>query len=344
MRQVGVTVAVAGASGFAGGELLRLLLGHPEVELGGLIAGTSAGRRVTDVHPHLVPLAGRTFSALEQVRSSGALDADVVFLAMPHGASAAVAAGLPSSTRVIDLGADHRLTDATDWARGYGGDYAGSWLYGLPELPGTRPQLAGASRVAAPGCYPTATILGLAPLLSAGLIEADDLVVVAASGTSGAGRAPKEHLLGSEVMGDLWAYKVGGHQHRYEIAQALGVASLSFTPVLAPLPRGLLATSTGRLTDRATTSAELRAVMEDAYSAEPFVHLLAEGTWPHAAAVLGSNVCQLQVVADEETGRAVVVSVIDNLGKGAAGQAVQCMNLMLGIAESTGLSVCGIAP
>jgi N-acetyl-gamma-glutamyl-phosphate reductase len=167
---------------------------------------------------------------------------------------------------------------------------------------------------------------------------------VAASGTSGAGRAPKEYLLGSEVMGDLWAYKVGGHQHRYEIAQALGVGSLSFTPVLSPLSRGLLATSTGRLTDRATTTAELRAVMEDAYSDEPFVHLLPEGTWPHAAAVLGSNACQLQVVADEETGRAAVVSVIDNLGKGAAGQALQCMNLMLSIAESTGLSVCGIAP
>jgi N-acetyl-gamma-glutamyl-phosphate reductase len=344
MREVGVTVAVAGASGYAGGELLRLLLGHPEVELGGLVAGSSAGRRVTDVHPHLVPLAERTFSALDEAQTSGALDADVVFLAMPHGASAAVAASLPASTKVIDLGADHRLTSPTDWAKGYGGDYAGSWLYGLPELPGTRPQLAEASRVAAPGCYPTATILGLSPLVRAGLVEADDLVVVAASGTSGAGRAPKEHLLGSEVMGDLWAYKVGGHQHRYEIAQALGVASLSFTPVLAPLPRGLLATSTGRLTDRATTTAQLRAVIEAAYSDEPFVHLLPEGTWPHAAAVLGSNACQLQVVADEETGRAAVVSVIDNLGKGAAGQAVQCMNLMLGVAETTGLSVCGIAP
>jgi N-acetyl-gamma-glutamyl-phosphate reductase len=344
MRQVGVTVAVAGASGYAGGELLRLLLGHPEVELSGLVASSSAGRRVTDVHPHLLPLAGRTFSTLDEAQASGGLDADVVFLAMPHGASAAVAASLPASTRVVDLGADHRLTNPDDWAKGYGGDYAGSWLYGLPELPDTREQLAGASRVAAPGCYPTATILGLSPLVRAGLVEPDDLVVVAASGTSGAGRAPKEHLLGSEVMGDLWAYKVGEHQHRYEIAQALGVSSLSFTPVLAPLPRGLLATSTGRLINRATTTAELRAAFEGAYADEPFVHLLPEGSWPHAAAVLGSNACQLQVTVDEQTGRAAVVSVIDNLGKGAAGQAVQCMNLMLGIPETAGLSICGIAP
>jgi N-acetyl-gamma-glutamyl-phosphate reductase len=321
-----------------------LLLGHPEVELGGLVAGSSAGRRVTGLHPHLMPLADRTFAALDEAHASGALEADVVFLALPHGASAAVAAKLPASTKVIDLGADHRLTSEADWAKGYGGDYAGSWLYGLPELPGTREQLVGASRVAAPGCYPTATILGLAPLVRAGLIEPDDLVVVAASGTSGAGRAPKEHLVGSQVMGDLWAYKVGGHQHRYEIAQALGVASLSFTPVLAPLPRGLLASSTGRLTSRTTSTDDLRAVMEEAYAVEPFVHLLPEGTWPHAAAVLGSNACQLQVIADDETGRAAVVSVIDNLGKGAAGQALQCMNLMLGIPETTGLSICGIAP
>jgi N-acetyl-gamma-glutamyl-phosphate reductase len=339
MRRVGVTVAVAGASGYAGGELLRLLLGHPEVELGLLAAGSSAGRPVTDVHPHLIPLAGRTFAA-----SDVALDADVVFLALPHGASAAVAASLPASARVIDLGADHRLSDPADWAAGYGGDYAGSWPYGLPELPGAREQIRTATRVAAPGCYPTATILGLAPLISAGLVQPDDVVVVAASGTSGAGRAAKEHLMGSQVMGDLWAYKVGGHQHRYEIAQALGIPSLSFTPVLSPLPRGLLATCTARLADPKTSTDELRVALETAYGAEPFVHLLAPDVWPHAAAVNGSNACQLQVTADPATGRAVVVSAIDNLGKGAAGQAVQCMNVMLGLPETTGLSACGVAP
>jgi N-acetyl-gamma-glutamyl-phosphate reductase len=339
MRRVGVTVAVAGASGYAGGELLRLLLGHPEVELGALAAGSSAGRPVTDVHPHLLPLSGRRFGA-----SGAPLDADVVFLALPHGASAAVAAALPAAARVIDLGADHRLTDPADWAAGYGGAYAGSWPYGLPELPGAREQLRGATRVAAPGCYPTATILGLAPLIAEGLVARDDIVVVAASGTSGAGRAPKEHLMGSQVMGDLWAYKVGGHQHRYEIAQALGIASLSFTPVLAPLPRGLLATCTARLLDPTTSTAQLRSAFEKAYGDEAFVHLLPEDAWPHAAAVNGSNACQLQVTADPSTGRAAVVSVIDNLGKGAAGQAVQCMNLMLGLPETTGLSACGVAP
>jgi N-acetyl-gamma-glutamyl-phosphate reductase len=321
-----------------------LLLGHPEVELGALVAGSSAGRRITDVHPHLLPLAGRTFDAMDESLARGSLAGDVVLLALPHGASAGIAGSLPAGTKVIDLGADHRLTSAADWERGYGGEYAGSWPYGLPELPGARALLRGASRVAAPGCYPTATILGLAPLIHEGLVEADDIVVVAASGTSGAGRTTKEHLLGSEVMGDLWAYKVGGHQHRYEIAQALGVSSLSFTPVLAPLPRGLLSTCTARLVDRSTTTGQLRAAFERAYGSEPFVHLLPEGSWPHAAAVNGSNACQLQVTADPETGRAAVVSVIDNLGKGAAGQAVQCMNLMLGLSEATGLSVCGVAP
>jgi N-acetyl-gamma-glutamyl-phosphate reductase len=319
--------------------LLRLLLGHPEVELGQLAAGSSAGRAVTDVHPHLIPLAGRRFAAAD-----AALEADVVFLALPHGASAAVAAALPASTRVIDLGADFRLTDPAAWAAGYGGEYAGSWPYGLPELPGAREQIRNATRVAAPGCYPTATILGLAPLIAAGLAERDDIVVVAASGTSGAGRAAKEHLMGSQVMGDLWAYKVGGHQHRYEIAQALGIASLSFTPVLSPLPRGLLATCTARLAEPTISVEQLRAAFENAYASEPFVHLLAPDAWPHAASVNGSNACQLQVTADPATGRAVVVSAIDNLGKGAAGQAVQCMNLMLGLPETTALSACGVAP
>jgi N-acetyl-gamma-glutamyl-phosphate reductase len=339
MRRVGVTVAVAGASGYAGGELLRLLLGHPEVELGALVAGSSAGRPVTDVHPHLLPLSGRVFDAV-----GASLDADVVFLALPHGASAAVADLLPASARVIDLGADHRLTSPADWAAGYGGPYSESWPYGLPELAGAREQVVSATRVAAPGCYPTATILGLAPLIAAGLIAPDDIVVVAASGTSGAGRAPKDHLMGSQVMGDLWAYKVGGHQHRYEIAQALGISSLSFTPVLAPMPRGLLATCTARLVDPKVSTAQLREALDNAYGDEAFVHLLAEDAWPHAAAVNGSNACQLQVTADPATGRAVVVSAIDNLGKGAAGQALQCMNLMLGLPETTGLSACGVAP
>ncbi len=344
MRRVGVTVAVAGASGYAGGELLRLLLGHPEVELGALSAASSAGRRVTDVHPHLVPLMERRFVDLDGALADGSLAADVVFLALPHGASARVSEALPRTTRVIDLGADHRLLSADDWEKGYGGEFAEPWPYGLPELPGARQLIASSTRVAAPGCYPTATILGLRPLIDAGLVERDDIVVVAASGTSGAGRAPKEHLLGSEVMGDLWAYKVGDHQHRYEIAQALEIGSLSFIPVLAPLPRGILSTCTARLAQPSVTTAELREALLAVYASEPFVHVLPEGQWPRAAAVSGSNSAHLQVAADPASGRAAVVGAIDNLGKGAAGQAVQCMNLMLGLPETTALPVCGIAP
>ncbi len=344
MRTVGITVAVAGASGYAGGELLRLLIGHPEVELTTLAAGSSAGRPVTDVHPHLLPLADRSFAALDAALEEGSLQADVTFLALPHGASGRVAAALPDGNRIIDLGADYRLRSADDWAQGYGGEHAGCWPYGLPELPGARGTLQASSRIAAPGCYPTATILGLSPLVDQQLVDPHDIVVVAASGTSGAGRTPKEHLLGSEVMSDLSAYKVGGHQHRYEMSQALGIRTLSFTPVLAPLPRGLLSTCTASLADPATSVAQLRSAFERAYADEPFVRLLPEGRWPHTAAVLGSNACQLQVTVDEQAGRAVVVSAIDNLGKGAAGQAIQCMNLMLGIPETTGLSTCGVAP
>ena len=336
---MGTTVAVAGASGYAGGELLRLLAGHPHLEIGDIVGGpSSTGQQLGDVHPQLPMLAERM---LADVATLAETTADLVFLALPHGASAAIAAQLPHGVRVVDLGADHRLTDPAAWEKAYGGPHAGSWPYGLPELPGARENIAGAQRVAVPGCYPTAVTLGLRPLLDAGLVERQDVVVVAASGTSGAGRSPKTSLLGSEVMGDMSAYKVGRHQHVYEMTQALGLDALSFTPVLAPLPRGMLATITAR------TSADegaLRGALRAAYDAEPFVHLLAEGRWPHAAAVNGSNAAQLQVTLDEDAGRAVVVSVIDNLGKGAAGQAVQCANLMLGLDETAGLTAIGVAP
>lgn len=345
---MGYRAAVAGASGYAGGELVRLLLGHPGIELGLLAAGSGAGRPVTDVHPQLPMLADRTFCTLDELAALGDGGADVVFLALPHGQSAAVAAALGSGPVVVDLGADHRLRDPAAWDRAYGGPHAGSWPYGLPELPGTRERLAGARQVAVPGCYPTATSLGLAPLLARGLVEPADLVVVAASGTSGAGRSAKVELVGAEVMADLHAYKVGTHQHRPEIVQTLTDAAgapvtLSFTPVLAPMPRGILATCTARLRPGVGT-AELRAALHDAYADEPFVHLLTEGRWPHTAATLGSNACQLQVAADPDAGRAVVVGAIDNLGKGAAGQALQCANLALGLPETAGLSAAGVAP
>jgi N-acetyl-gamma-glutamyl-phosphate reductase len=338
---MGMTAAVAGASGYAGGELVRLLLAHPDLEVGPLAAGTSAGRPVTDLHPQLPALADRTFVATDAATLA---EADVVFLALPHGESALLAAQLPAGLPVVDLGADHRLGDAGQWERFYGGTHAGQWPYGLPEL--FRADLAGATRIANPGCYPTAVALALAPLLQAGLVEAQDMVVVAASGTSGAGRAAKANLLGSEVMGDLSAYKVGGHQHTPEIRQTLGRVAgsdvtLSFTPVLAPMPRGILATCTARTT---ATEDELRAALQAQYADEPFVHVLPAGRWPHTAATAGSNACQLQVTVDVDAGRAVVVSAIDNLVKGAAGQAVQCANLALGLAETAGLTANGVAP
>jgi N-acetyl-gamma-glutamyl-phosphate reductase len=338
---MGARAAVVGASGYAGGELLRLLLGHPEVSLGPLVAAGSAGRSVIELHPHLTELADRTFVPPDD---ASALDADVIFLALPHGRSAAVAGTIPPDALVVDLGADHRLTDPGAWARWYGGEPAGSWVYGLPELPGARAAIAGAKRIANPGCYPTAVILALAPLLAAGLVDPSGIVVVAASGTTGAGRKLTDALAASRVMGDVSAYKVGGaHQHTPEIAQGLGIPTLSFTPVLVPMPRGILATCTAPLQPSADTAA-LRTALENTYEKESFVHVLPEGQWPHTAATVGSNAVHLQAVADPDAGRAVVVAAIDNLGKGAAGQAIQNANLALGLPESTGLPLTGVGP
>lgn len=333
---MGIRVAVAGASGYAGGELLRLVAGHPEFDLVAATAHAQAGQPVTAVHPQLVGLD----LVLGATDPAALADADLVFLALPHGQSAALAADLPETVKVVDLGADHRLHDADAWARYYGGPHAGAWTYGLPELPGQRAAIAAATRVANTGCYAVATTLALAPLIAAGAVHPTDVVVVAASGTSGAGRAAKAHLLGSEVMGDLSPYKVGAHQHVPEIKQATGATSLSFTPVLAPMPRGILAT----VTAVPTGDADPREVLTQAYAEAPFVHVLPEGAWPHTAATAGSNSCHLQAGVDVDSGRVIVVSAIDNLGKGAAGQAVQNANLMLGLPETTGLSTFGVAP
>jgi len=341
---VGVRVAVAGASGYAGGELLRLLAGHPELDLVTATAHAQAGAPLHAVHPHLLDLDLRlsdlTLSPTDAETLAGA---DLVFLALPHGESAALATQLPASVAVVDLGADHRLRDAAAWAAYYGGTHAGAWTYGLPELPGQRARIAASARVAATGCYAVATSLALAPLIASGLASAEDVVVVAASGTSGAGRGLKANLLATEVMGGVSAYKVGTHQHVPEIKQATGATSLSFTPYLAPMPRGILATVTARPT--AGTSADaVREVLLDVYSDEPFVRVLPDGVWPRTAATLGSNACHLQATVDGDSGRIIVVSAIDNLGKGAAGQAVQCANLMLGLPEATGLTGIGVAP
>lgn len=343
---MGMTAAVVGASGYAGGELLRLLAAHPDLDVGAVAAASNAGRPLSQLHPHLRTLSDLVLSGPDDPSLAAA---DVVFLALPHGESAAAAAGLPDNVLVVDLGADFRLRRAQDWTRFYGGTHAGTWPYGLPELPGAREQVAGARRIANPGCYATAITLAFAPLLAAGTIEPADLVVTAASGTSGAGRSPKPNLLGTEVMGDLSSYKVGGaHQHLAEIRQSLtGVAgadvTMSFTPVLAPMPRGILASCSARLAPGVDTET-LRAVLREAYDGEPFVHVLASNEWPHTAATLGSNSCHLQVVADPDAGRAVVVAALDNLGKGAAGQAIQNANIALGLPETTGLPVDGVAP
>jgi N-acetyl-gamma-glutamyl-phosphate reductase len=337
---MGVRVAVVGASGYAGGEVLRLVAGHPEFELVAATAHSQAGSPVESVHPHLIGL-GLTFQETEPEKLT---DADLVFLALPHGESAAVAAALPPHVKVVDLGADHRLRDPAAWQAYYGGEHAGTWTYGLPELPGQRSAIAQATRVAATGCYAVATVLALAPLIASGLVSPEDVVVVAASGTTGAGRSLKAHLLGSEVMSDLSGYKVGAHQHTPEIKQGSGARSLSFTPVLAPMPRGILATVTARPSTSDVTADQARAVLEHAYAGEPFVRVLPAGVWPRTKATLGSNACHLQATVDRDSGRVLVQSAIDNLGKGAAGQAVQCANIMLGLPETAGLTVIGAHP
>lgn len=344
---MGIQVGVAGASGYAGGELLRLIGGHPSLDLGPVAAAASAGAPVTQAHPHLPGLAARSFGVLDPGLLAAA---DLVFLALPHEQSAEVAAALPTGLPVVDLSASFRLGDPRAWASYYTGSHAGRWAYGLPELPGARDRIRAAHRVAAPGCYATAVILALAPLLAAGLVHPTDIVIVAASGTSGAGRTPSAGLLAAEVMGAMSAYQAGGaHRHTPEIEQALSEAAgvapvVSFTPSLAPMPRGILAVCTARLGDGAATAAVLREALAGAYHGEPFVHLLPEGCWPTTAATTGSNAVHLQAAADRHAGRAVVVAALDNLGKGAAGQAVQAANLMLGLPETAGLTAHGIAP
>ena len=400
---MGARVAVAGASGYAGGELLRLLAAHPDLELGAVTADSSAGKAIGEVHPHLAGINALADRVLQPHGEASLAACDLVFLALPAGQSAALAATLPDSVKAVDLGPDFRLSDPDAWTRHYGSVHAGRWVTGLPELPGAREQIRTAGRVAAPGCYATAAILALVPLVAAGLVRPDDIVIVAASGTSGAGRSLRADLLGSEVMGSVSAYAAGGaHRHTPEIEQAVreaasasetgpsdarpGQASatqgsatqasatqaspdravsrepgpdrgpepgseapgpsvcVSFTPLLAPMPRGILATCTARLSSPGSGTSELRAALTAAYAAEPFACVLPEGRWPATASVAGSNGAQLQVAADSRAGRAVIVSAIDNLGKGAAGQAIQDANLMLGLPETAGLTASGIAP
>ncbi|HEV2780514.1 MAG TPA: N-acetyl-gamma-glutamyl-phosphate reductase [Actinophytocola sp.] len=341
-------IALVGASGYVGGELLRLLLAHPDVEITTLTAGESAGTTVAEHHPHLLPLADRVIEETEVARLIGH---DVVFLALPHGQSAPIAKALQEQDPravLIDCGADFRLADAEAWRHWYKSEHPGVWPYGLPELPGQRDRLRRSRTFAIPGCYPTAVALALVPAFGAGLVT-DEAVIVAFSGTSGAGKSPLPHLLGSEVMGAASPYAVGVHRHTPEIAQSLetacgGPVRVSITPVLAPMPRGILAVCTAPFAGPALEDAELRKVYAAAYDTEPFVHLLPAGIWPTTSSTLGANTAHLQVVADGHSGRLVAIAAIDNLTKGTAGSAIQCMNLALGIPEGTGLPLTGVAP
>jgi N-acetyl-gamma-glutamyl-phosphate reductase len=337
---MGYRVAIAGASGYAGAELLRLVSVHPDLDVVAVTAHGNAGQRVGDVHPNLRSVAALSYAET----TAGALaGADLVFLALPHGASGTLAPQLAPGQRIVDLGSDHRLTDAAAHERYYGGEYHPAWTYGLPELPGQRERIATSARVANTGCHAVAAILAAAPLVAAGVASADDVVVVSASGTSGAGRAALAHLLGSEVMGDVSAYKVGTHRHVPEIKQAAGLTAVTMTPVLAPMPRGILASVSLR-SNGAISSDQARDVLNAAYDGAPFVHVLPAGQQPHTAATSGSNSAHLQVVVDLDSGRLIVTSAVDNLGKGAAGQALQNANIMLGLPETAGLSADGIAP
>lgn len=340
-----ISVAVVGASGYVGGELLRTLLGHPDVTIGALTASSNAGSTVGEHHRHLASLADRVLVATEPEQVHGH---DVVFLALPHGASAEIAEQLSDDTLVIDCGADFRLESADDWETFYGGEHAGHWPYGLPELPGQRQALVGTKRIAVPGCFPTVTTLTALPALAGGLI-APDLTVVAPTGTSGAGRKLASNFLASEVMGQASAYGVGGvHRHTPEIEQNLQAStgtrpSVSFTPILAPMARGILATVVAPMLDGVSGS-DVRKAYVRAYADEPFVHVMPDGVWPETKSVLGANTVQIQATVDTRAHKLVAIGAMDNLAKGTAGGAVQSMNLALGLAETTGLTTVGVAP
>ncbi|RNE62532.1 N-acetyl-gamma-glutamyl-phosphate reductase [Cryobacterium tepidiphilum] len=347
---MGFSVAVAGASGYAGGELLRLIAAHPDLEVRTVTAHSNSGQRLIDVQPHLRSLS---HLSLVDTTAENLAGHDVVFLALPHGASGELAAQLSDDTLVVDCGADHRIESGDDWAAFYGGEHHGAWVYGVPELPvlggRQRERIAHVRRIAAPGCNASTVALALAPGIRGNVIEERDLVAVLAVGPSGAGKSLKLPNLASEVLGSANPYAVGGvHRHIPEILQSLRWAgattpSISFTPVIVPMSRGILATVTARAAP-GVSAADVRAAWERAYANEPFVQLLPEGHFPRTADVLGANTCLIGLAVDEAAGRVVVIAAVDNLVKGTAGAAIQSANLALGLPETTGLSMNGVAP
>ncbi|MCR2785975.1 MULTISPECIES: N-acetyl-gamma-glutamyl-phosphate reductase [unclassified Microbacterium] len=353
------SVAVSGASGYAGGEILRLLAAHPDIEIRTVTAHSNAGQPLIDHQPHLRSLA---HLQLQDTTAEVLRGHDIVFLALPHGQSGQYTDALADTPLVIDAGADHRLTSADAWEQFYGGHFHESWTYGVPELPiaggKQRDRLVGATRIAAPGCNASTVSLSLAPGVAAGVIEPGDIVTVLAVGPSGAGKSLKPNLLAAEVLGTANPYAVGGsHRHIPEIRQALAEAAskqtdsagraaaigISFTPVIVPMSRGILATSTAPIAAGAT-DADIRRAWEDAYRDETFVQLLPEGRFPRTADVLGANTALMGLAIDRAANRVVVVTAVDNLVKGTAGAAIQSMNIALGLNEAAGLTVNGVAP
>ena len=335
-------IGVVGASGYAGGELLRLLAFHPHFEVSAITAHSNAGELITSVHPQLQSYAGKSFSAFSPADFAAC---DLIFLALPHGESAKVIAQLPKSAKIVDLGADYRLESTDQWSKYYGGDHAGAWTYGLADIEPFKSLISQSTKVANPGCYATSIALGAAP--AASIADLSDVVVVAASGTTGAGRSAKINLIASEVAGSLTSYKFGGvHQHTPEIEQALTKISgtqtkISFTPILAPMPRGILSTITAKLAKKVATE-EAHSLYVNYFADSQFVTVLPIGVMPKTAALTGSNHVQIQVAVDEHTSRLVISVAIDNLGKGAAAQAIQNANLMCGLDEAAGLRFDGL--
>lgn len=337
-----INVGILGASGYAGGELVRLLVRHPNVDIRVLTAERRAGRTMAEVFPHL---AGLELPRLVATDDADWSDVNVAFCALPHGTTQVVVAGLPGHLKVIDLSADFRFKDIETYAEWYGHPHRAPELqrdavYGLTEI--KRKDIAGARLVAVPGCYPTGAQLPLIPVIEAGQIEADGIIIDAKSGVSGAGRAPDEAFLFTEVSQGIHPYGIAHHRHAPEIEQGLSDAAgskvtVTFTPHLAPMNRGLLSTIYVRLANGASV-ADLRRTLTARYGAEPFVRVVPEGVTTATQNVTGSNLCLIGVFADRVPGRAIVTSVIDNLVKGASGQAVQNFNLVSGLAETTGLA------
>lgn len=350
-----LTAAIAGASGYAGGEVIRLLAGHPHIEATTFTAHSNAGEKLGTVQPHLRSFADQLFVETSAENLAGH---DLVFLALPHGRSGEIAsavAAISPNTLIIDCGADHRLHEESDWTAFYGGDFHAPWTYGVPELlvegGKQRQALVGTKRIAAPGCNASTVSLALAPGVAAGLLDPNDLVAVLAVGPSGAGRALKTNLLASEIMGSASPYAVGGvHRHIPEIRQALRESSadvddarISFTPILVPMARGILATCTAPLVP-GTSEDQLRDAYQAAYGDETFVRVLPKGQHPATANTVGANTLLMSVSVDKAAGRAIVIAAVDNLVKGTAGAAIQSANIALGLPEDSGLTVNGVAP